>query len=124
MPDRQHRMRQVLAALNRQRGILGSTVVTRDGICILNAQPSIPTPETFSAMTAALVGAGEAALSQVDHSAVEHVEIRSGSHRIIAVGASHEILLVVLAQAGPAAGDPLPSIRSAALELKQALVVA
>lgn len=124
MAQKEARLRQVLEALNRQKGVLGSTVITRDGICILNVQPRIPTPETFSAMSAALVGAAEAALLQVNAHQVEHIEVHAGEHRVIAVGASNEILLVVLAQATANSQDLLPAIRGAAQQLREALVVA
>lgn len=124
MADKQKRMREVLEDLSKAKGVLGATLVTRDGICILNAQPGIPTPEIFSAMTAALVGAAETAFTQVDGAQVDHISVDAGAHRLIAIGATNEVLLVVLSQTAAPMADVLASSKKAANELRTVMVVA
>ncbi|MHB8584688.1 MAG: roadblock/LC7 domain-containing protein [Thermoplasmatota archaeon] len=97
--DKNRNLTEALAALSSEPGIRGAVLATRDGLCVVNGLRGLVRPETFSAMAAATCGAAEAALAETSANVGSEtaVVMESGVHRILALPASEELLLVMLA---------------------------
>ncbi|MGQ0535916.1 MAG: roadblock/LC7 domain-containing protein [Methanobacteriota archaeon] len=100
MEDRQKRLLATLDRLTGQPGILGATLVTRDGISVVTRGAPVGSPETFAAMSAALLGAAETALYELGGGSRVRVTAETDKYTMVAVGATEELLLVLVAEAG------------------------
>jgi predicted regulator of Ras-like GTPase activity (Roadblock/LC7/MglB family) len=85
------------------KGVLGAGIVGRDGLPILLRFPRPVQEETFSAMSAALLGAAEAALLELAEQGPATVTVEAGRLRLAVAGLDDVHLLVV---AAPATLDP------------------
>jgi predicted regulator of Ras-like GTPase activity (Roadblock/LC7/MglB family) len=81
------------------KGLLGAALVGRDGLPVLSRLPAAVQPETFCAMTAALVGAAEAALVELGEANAATANVVAGRHRLAVAGVDDRHLLVALAPA-------------------------
>ncbi|MBI2076993.1 MAG: hypothetical protein HYT80_01295, partial [Euryarchaeota archaeon] len=79
-----------------REGFAGASIITRDGINVHATDPKVGSPETFAAMTAALVGAAEAALVERGVLGPVRVRAQTGTSSLFAVGVSEELLLILL----------------------------
>lgn len=95
----QAKLEAVLGELLKHAGTRGAALVSRDGLTVKVAGRQEMNRETFSAMTATLVGAAEIALSEVDAGKPRHVMARTSSVTLVLVGATIDLLLVVIADA-------------------------
>jgi predicted regulator of Ras-like GTPase activity (Roadblock/LC7/MglB family) len=82
------------------QGALGAGLVGRDGLPILLRFPRPVQEETFSAMSAALFGAAEAALLELAEQAPAIATIEAGRVRLFVAGLDDTHLLVVAAPLG------------------------
>lgn len=81
------------------KGVLGAGIVGRDGLPILLRFPRPVQEETFSAMSAALLGAAEAALLELAEQGPATVTVDAGRMRLAVAGLDDVHLLVVAAPA-------------------------
>ena len=102
------RVKDRIEALLGSDGVLAAAVVSRDGICLESGSKRPFGVETFSAMIATAMGAAETAIFEVGGKAVKRMEIDGDLGRLIVVGATDELLIVVLASAG----TPSPALLS------------
>jgi predicted regulator of Ras-like GTPase activity (Roadblock/LC7/MglB family) len=79
------------------KGALGAGLVGRDGLPILLRFPRPVQEETFSAMSAALLGAAEAALLELAEQASAVATVEAGKVRLSVSGLDDTHLLVVAA---------------------------
>ena len=86
------------------KGMLGAGLVGRDGLPLILRFPRPVQPETFSAMTAALLGAAEAALLELAESSSVSITIEAGRLRLAIAGVDDTHLLVV---AAPSTLEPI-----------------
>lgn len=99
MGDKQDRLQGLLADLVQQQGVIGAGLVSRDGIRVLDAwRRETSNKETFSAMSATLMGAAEIALSELVGVKTRRVVAESSRVTMVVVGASDDLLLVALAE--------------------------
>jgi predicted regulator of Ras-like GTPase activity (Roadblock/LC7/MglB family) len=98
--DRYQQMRELLAKATQQEGIVGASLITRDGLSVMNTNESVGAPETFSAMSAALMGAAETAFYELGGSGEIRVTAEAEKHKMVALGASRDMLLVVVGNRG------------------------
>ncbi|HLE46910.1 MAG TPA: roadblock/LC7 domain-containing protein [Candidatus Thermoplasmatota archaeon] len=96
MPGTQQGIRDALQAALRE-GFVAASIITRDGINVQTTEPTIGSPETFAAMSAALVGAAEAALIERGVNGPVQIRAETGTASLFAVGVSDELLLVLVA---------------------------
>src|SRR5688572_8754625 len=94
--DRQQKMRSLLDSISKEKGVAGATLITRDGLCVMNSDKSIVAPETFSAMSAALMGAAETAFYELGGGTQLRVTAETEKAKFVALGASEELLLIVI----------------------------
>lgn len=116
--DRQQKMRSLLDGLSKQKGVLGATLITRDGLCVMNSDNAVVAPETFSAMTAALMGAAETAFYELGGANQLRITAESDKAKMVAMGASEELLLVVIGNGSSSGPELLRHAEAAAKELR------
>lgn len=96
--DRQQRLDRLLSELAAQEGVLGAALVSRDGLCVKAMGELSLHRETFSAMSATVMGAAEIALGDVDGGRARSVLATTDHARMVIVGATRELLLVAYAR--------------------------
>lgn len=96
--DRQKRLEALLEELTRERGVLGAAIVSRDGLCLRAGGRIEMGRETFSAMSATVMGAAEIALAEVDAGKSQHLVATTDRLRLLIVGATRDLLLVATTQ--------------------------
>lgn len=116
--DRQQKMRTLLDTLARQKGVTGATLITRDGLCVMNSEKALAALETFSAMTAALMGAAETAFYELGGANQLRVTAETDKSKMIAVGATEQLLLVIVGNGTTNSADLLKQAEAAAKELR------
>lgn len=97
--DRQQRLDRLLADLATQDGVHGAALVSRDGLCVKAVGQLNLNRETFSAMSATVMGAAEIALGDVEGGRARSVVAATDKARMIMVGATGELLLIAYARA-------------------------
>jgi predicted regulator of Ras-like GTPase activity (Roadblock/LC7/MglB family) len=97
--DHATRVDALLGHLVQAEGILGAALVSRDGLCVRSAGRTELSRETFSAMSATVMGAAEIALRELDGGATRSIVASTEKVMIVIVGATREMLLVASAQA-------------------------
>ena len=103
--DRQKRLEDALATVSAQEGVLGAAIVSRDGLCVKATGHLNLDRETFSAMSATVMGAAEIALGDVDGGRARSVVATTERAKMVVVGATRELLLIAYARAdAPDAG--------------------
>jgi uncharacterized protein len=115
--DRQERLDRSLEELSKQHGILGVALVSRDGICVKALGHAEMNRETFCAMSATLMGAAEIALSEIDPSRATHVVAQTAQAKIIVMGATGDLLLIVHAAANAPLDAVVEQARAAATSI-------
>jgi len=109
MMDRASRLDTLLGEIMKIDGALGAALVSRDGLCVRSAGRAELSRETFSAMSATVMGAAEIALRELDGNATRAVVASTDQVKILIVGATREMLLVAYATAA----SPLAPMQSA-----------
>lgn len=100
VPDKQQRLQGTLGDLVAQAGVLGAALVSRDGIRVMDQwKKELWNKETFSAMSATLMGAAEIALAELGAVKTGRVIAETNKMKMLVVGATDDLLLVVLAEA-------------------------
>jgi predicted regulator of Ras-like GTPase activity (Roadblock/LC7/MglB family) len=114
---------QAEAALDAlvKQGLLGAGLVGRDGLPLILRFPHSVQHETFSAMTAALLGASEAALQEMAESAPATVTVETARLRLAVAGIDDSHLLVVAAPNALDAARLTGAINEGVRKLKAAL---
>lgn len=97
--DRQKRLEDALAEVNAQEGVLGAAIVSRDGLCVKSMGKLNLDRETFSAMSATVMGAAEIALGDVQGGRARSVVASTDEAKLVVVGATRELLLLAYARA-------------------------
>lgn len=114
MRERQERLEQLLADVARRPGVLGAALVSRDGLPVRIVGKQELSRETFSAMSATLMGAAEIALGELDPSKLRRVIAQTDRVKFVILGATPALLLVVYASADAAMDDIVAAAEQAA----------
>lgn len=83
---------EVLSDINRNRLIESAVIATRDG-ALINAIPEYKNMNIFAAVTSTIIGAAEAALSEIGKNEPERIIIDTEKGRIIVMGSGSKTLL-------------------------------
>jgi predicted regulator of Ras-like GTPase activity (Roadblock/LC7/MglB family) len=81
-------------------GILGASLVERDGLHILGHWDRGVNLDTMSAMTAAMVGAAEAALADMGVKDLQAIQVTADAIRLHLLGVDEDHILVVATPVG------------------------
>lgn len=96
MPQtKKEQLESILEDLKNIGGVLGSAVISKDGLAIASDIGEKDT-DTFAAMSAAMQGAAETAVNELKQGALEQVIIDAGKGKIITINAGKLAILVIL----------------------------
>jgi predicted regulator of Ras-like GTPase activity (Roadblock/LC7/MglB family) len=84
----------VLRSLSSRDGVLGSCLISRDGLPVLSEWANAADLDTIAAMGAALMGAAETSLLEFGERELETVLIVSQNMRLVIIGVDEELLLL------------------------------
>lgn len=90
-------LKALLTDMKRVPGVLGAAIISRDGIGAIHDAPPSAQQGSFAAMTAAMLGAAEAALGQLGNQAPHRMIVDASDARLLVQGITSELLLVVIA---------------------------
>lgn len=107
------KLAKVLKALNQTANTGGAAVVTRDGLLIASDLSEGIDAEILAAMTAAMEGAAETALSELKQGNITQVIADAEKGKILTVSAGEKAILVVVA-------SPKINLGLITLEMKRA----
>lgn len=119
--ERQQRLEGLLQELGKEPNVLGSALVSRDGLAVRSSGKLMLSRETFAAMTATFMGAAEIALAELDGGRMHHMVAVTDRVKLIVVGASRDLLLVVCTQADAPHDRLLPRLEAAAQNVAMVL---
>lgn len=117
--ERQHKLEEALDKLVTEPGLVGALLVSRDGFPIVNRFARVLAAETFSAMSATFVGAAEAALAEAGMAGTARFVIEVGEERLVALGATGELLLVVIAKTSSPLDTVVAKANATVSQIKQ-----
>jgi predicted regulator of Ras-like GTPase activity (Roadblock/LC7/MglB family) len=88
---------KILEGLKDIGGIIGSAVISKDGLAIASdiGEQDI---DTFAAMSAAMEGAAETAVSELKQGELKQIIIDADEGKIITISTGEEAILVILAK--------------------------
>lgn len=97
MPEtKKEQLEKILSDLKKVGGVKGSAVISRDGLLIAADLSQNVDADTFAAMSAAMQGAAETAIQELEQGDLKQVIIDSSKGKIISVGAGKQAILVAL----------------------------
>ena len=86
----------ILSGLKKTGGIKGSAVISRDGLIVASDLSENVDADTVAAMSAAMQGAAETAVQELNQGELNQIIIDSGKGKMISIGAGENAILVVL----------------------------
>ena len=99
MPEtKKERLIEILQTLKKIGEVLGSSVISRDGLIIASDLSKDIDEETFAAMSAAMQGAAETAVSELKQGELNQIIIDAEKGKIITISAGEKAILVILAK--------------------------
>ena len=104
---------EILQGLKKIGDIQGSSVISRDGLTIASDLSKDTDEETFAAMSAAMQGAAETAVSELKQGNLNQIIVDAQNGKIITISAGERAILVVLAKSDINLGLALLEIEKA-----------
>jgi predicted regulator of Ras-like GTPase activity (Roadblock/LC7/MglB family) len=114
MRDRRELLERLLHELAKHPGVLGAALVSRDGLAVQAAGRPELHRETFSAMSATVMGAAEIAFSQLSADRLRRLVAETDSGRLLILGATPDLLLLVYARPDVPIAELVPRAEAAA----------
>ncbi len=97
MPTKKEKLTEILQNLRKMGDIQGSSVTSRDGLVIASDLSKDVDEETFAAMSAAMQGAAETAVSELKQGNLNQIIVDAVKGKIITISAGEKAILVILA---------------------------
>lgn len=98
MPTKKEQLTEILEELRRIGDIIGSSVISRDGLIIASDLSKEVDADTFAAMSAAMQGAAETAVSELKQGNLNQIIVDAEKGKIITISAGKLAILVALAK--------------------------
>jgi predicted regulator of Ras-like GTPase activity (Roadblock/LC7/MglB family) len=95
---KQEKLVAILKELRKIGDIQGSSVVSRDGLIIAADLSQDIDEETFAAMSAAMQGAAETAVSELKRGALNEIIIDAEKGKLVSIGAGELAILVCISR--------------------------
>ncbi len=96
METKKDKLIGILQDLKKIGEVLGSSAISRDGLVIASDLSKDIDEETFAAMSAAMQGAAETAVSELKQGSLRQIIINADKGRMIAISAGETAILVIL----------------------------
>ena len=98
MPDtKKEKLNQILKSLKEVGNIIGSSIISVDGLQIASDLSGNVDADTFAAMSAAMQGAAETAVSELKQGELKQIIIDADKGKLITISAGKKAILVILA---------------------------
>ena len=97
MATKKQSLAKILDSLSKIGDITGSAVISTDGLLIASNMKSDADTETFAAMSAAMHGAAETAVSELKQGTLNEIIIDASKGKIITISSGKNSILVILA---------------------------
>jgi predicted regulator of Ras-like GTPase activity (Roadblock/LC7/MglB family) len=114
-------LEKIMNELKNVGGVKAAAVVSRNGLLICSNIQQKRTAETFAAMSATLLGAGETATSEVGMDIPDRIIVESKQGVMVTIGAGSKALLVVTTNSNAGLGLVLAEVEKASNEVKRIL---
>jgi predicted regulator of Ras-like GTPase activity (Roadblock/LC7/MglB family) len=114
------RIEEILAEVGKIAGVRGALAASTSGTYIAGAPPSSAHLETFTTMSAILLGAAQTATKELNDQ-LKHVEVKLKTSRILVIPAGDSALLVLEVEDNADLEGILSESRSAAANISRAL---
>jgi predicted regulator of Ras-like GTPase activity (Roadblock/LC7/MglB family) len=111
--NKKEKLEKILKSLDDIGDVLGSAIISSDGLSISSNLNEDADAETLAAMTAAMHGAAETAMSELKQGKLRQIIIDAEHGKLVTISAGENAILVVLAK-------PQINIGLALLELGRA----
>ena len=98
MSTKKEELTGILNGLRKMGDIVGSAVISRDGLVIAYDLSEKADADTFAAMSAAMQGAAETAVSELKQGELNQIIIDAQEGKIITISAGGKAILVILAK--------------------------
>jgi len=95
---KKEQLEKILSDLKKVGGIINSAVVSRDGLLVASDLTKTVDADTFAAMSAAMEGAAETAVSELKQGELRQIIIDADEGKLITLSAGKKAILVVLAR--------------------------
>ena len=89
---------KILQSLRKIGQIVGSSIISTEGLLIASDIGGEINGETFAAMSAAMIGAAETTALELKQGAIRQVIVEAEEGKIIAISAGERAILVILAK--------------------------
>ena len=93
---KKEQLETILSNLKSVGGILNSAVISRDGLLVASDLTKNIDGDTFAAMSAAMEGAAETAVSELKQGELKQIIVDADEGKLITLSAGKKALLVVL----------------------------
>jgi len=111
--SKKDKLTQILKSLKQVGDIIGSSIISTDGLMIASELGESIDGDTFAAMSAAMQGAAETAVSELKQGELKQIIIDADKSKLITISAGKKAILVILA-------NPKINLGLALLELGRA----
>ena len=95
--SKKDRLIQILKGFRKMGDIIGSSIISADGLSIASDLGEEVDEDTFAAMSAAMHGAAETAVSELKQGELNQIIIDADNGKIITISAGEKAILVILA---------------------------
>jgi predicted regulator of Ras-like GTPase activity (Roadblock/LC7/MglB family) len=116
---RKEELENLLKHLGSTQGLEGAAVVAKDGLLVASDLKANVNLDTFAAMSAAMFGAAETALQEMNKGAIEVVITETSQSRLIALNSYQDGILVAMVQGNANLGPVLQELKRAADETRR-----
>jgi predicted regulator of Ras-like GTPase activity (Roadblock/LC7/MglB family) len=114
MPDtKKDGLVKILQELRKIGNVLGSSVISTDGLPIASDLGADVDEDTFAAMSAAMQGAADTAVSELKQGELKQIIVEAERGKMISTAAGENAILVILAKPGINLGLILLEIKKA-----------
>ena len=96
--SKKEQLTEILQSLKKIGDIQGSSAISRDGLTIASDLSKDTDEETFAAMSAAMQGAAETAVSELKQGNLNQIIVDAQNGKIITISAGEKAILVILAK--------------------------
>ena len=110
---KKEKLESILKSLKKVGGIESSLIASRDGLVIASDLPKGVYEDSFAAMSAAMQGAAETAVSEMKKGELNEIIVDSAHGKIITISAGKPAILVIMTKPKINLGLILMEIRKA-----------
>ena len=95
---KKEKLTKILEELDAIGDVVGSAVISTDGLCIASNIKEGTDVDIFAAMSAAMQGAAETAVSELKQGNLRQIIVDADEGKIITISAGENAILVILAK--------------------------